>query len=238
MPHADLTERLAAPDLENTFLTRLPPDAREALLDTGLILEVPHRQLIFGSGERARAGFVLDGLARTYLSAHPGRQLTVRYARAGDLVGNVARPSAERVPLSVASVTDCLVVEIDIAMLFHLVETDARVGAALVAEITLRLQDSYAALGANSLGSMSERVAWHLLDLAIEAPTDGGSIAALTQQQLADSVGTSREVVARILRSLRTDGIVATTSQRIEIVDPLRLAAIAGRKRRRNPPIQ
>lgn len=230
MPLADLGPRLAAPALANTFLTRLPGDARDALLATGTILEIPHRQLIFGSSDRPRVGFLLEGLARAYLSARTGRQLTVRYARAGDILGNISGAPGARAPLSAAAVTDCVLVEIDMETLLNLVSTDARVGAALVAELTLRLQDSYAALGANTLGSMPERVAWHLLDAAIAAPANGRLTAGLSQQQLADSVGTSREVVARVLGRLRTAGIVLTTHQQIEVADPVRLAAIAGRK--------
>jgi len=74
---------------------------------------------------------------------------------------------------------------------------------------------------------MTERVAWHVLDVDVEAPTGGGLIAAVTQQQLADSVGTSREVVARVLRVMRRDGILVTAKEQIEVVDPARLAAIA-----------
>ena len=230
MPLADLGVRLAAPALANTFLTRLPGDARDALLATGTIVEIPHRQVIFGSSDRPRVGFLLEGLARVYLSARTGRRLTVRYGRAGDILGNIAGAPGVRAPLSAAAVTDCVLVEIEMETLLGLVETDARVGAALVAELTLRLQDSYAALGANTLGSMPERVAWHLLEAAIAAPNNGRLVAGLSQQQLADSVGTSREVVARVLGRLRTEGIVSTTHEQIEVVDPVRLAAIAGRK--------
>jgi len=231
MPSASLRSWLTAPALEGTFLTRLPVEARDALIETGKLLEVAQRRPIFGSADHSRAGFLLDGLARTYLSDHNGQQLTVRYARVGDLVGNISGAAARRAPLSVAAVTDCVLVEVDIATLFELVSSDTRVGLALIGEITLRLQDSYATLGANTLGSMAERVAWHLLDVATEAPGGERLIAGVTQQQLADSVGTAREVVARVLRVLRADGIIVTGKEQIEILDPERLAAIAGRVR-------
>ena len=55
------------------------------------------------------------------------------------------------------------------------------------------------------------------------------SSARVTQQALADGVGTVREVVARILRDFREEGIVDTTPGHIRILDPARLAAIVGR---------
>ena len=124
MPLADLGVRLAAPALANTFLTRFPGDARDALLATGTIVEIPHRQVIFGSSDRPRVGFLLEGLARVYLSARTGRRLTVRYGRAGDILGNIAGAPGVRAPLSAAAVTDCVLVEIEMETLLGLVETE------------------------------------------------------------------------------------------------------------------
>jgi len=222
--------RVQTPALAETFLTKLPPDALDELLASGSVLEVAQRRLIFGTSDDGRVGILLQGLARTYLSAADGRQFTLRYVRPGEILGNTSGPSAERAPLSASAVTNCVVFEMDLATLGRLVLTNSQVGAALVVEMNLRIQDAFAALAANTLGSMHERVAWHLLDLAIEAPEDGRFVASVTQQQLADHIGTAREVVARVLRDLREAGIVATAKGEMEICDPVRLAAIAGRK--------
>jgi CRP-like cAMP-binding protein len=48
-------------------------------------------------------------------------------------------------------------------------------------------------------------------------------VAAVTQQELADAVGSVREVVVRVLRDLRQDGIVRTQRDRIVLLDPARL---------------
>jgi CRP/FNR family transcriptional regulator len=45
----------------------------------------------------------------------------------------------------------------------------------------------------------------------------------VTQQELADAVGTAREVVVRVLRELRRDGVVRTERGYIVILDPARL---------------
>jgi len=49
----------------------------------------------------------------------------------------------------------------------------------------------------------------------------------ITQQQLADAVGSVREVVARTLRELRMDGLISVGRARITILDPKRLAGEA-----------
>jgi PAS domain S-box-containing protein len=49
----------------------------------------------------------------------------------------------------------------------------------------------------------------------------------MTQQRLADCVGTVREVVARTLREFRAEGLVATAGGRLEVLDAARLARVA-----------
>src|ERR1700720_404544 len=43
--------------------------------------------LIFRAGRPARIALVVAGIARVFISTQLGRQLTIRYARAGDLIG-------------------------------------------------------------------------------------------------------------------------------------------------------
>lgn len=78
---------------------------------------------------------------------------------------------------------------------------------------------------------MRQRVARHLLDLAsasVRPATPGQRggqelAARVSQQELADAVGTVREVVVRVLRELRQHGVVRTERDRIVLLEPARL---------------
>ena len=48
-------------------------------------------------------------------------------------------------------------------------------------------------------------------------------IVQVSQQDLANAVGTVREVVVRVLRELRQDGLVRTERDRIVLLEPTRL---------------
>lgn len=68
------------------------------------------------------------------------------------------------------------------------------------------------------------RVAAHLLDLAsAQQRPQGRLVAQVSQQELADAVGSVREVVARVLRDLRLAGIVATAPDSVVVLDAPRL---------------
>jgi CRP/FNR family cyclic AMP-dependent transcriptional regulator len=71
---------------------------------------------------------------------------------------------------------------------------------------------------------VKQRVASHLLDLASapQRPQDR-LVAHVSQPELADAIGSVREVVARALRELRLAGLLATSPDSIVILDPARL---------------
>lgn len=175
-----------------------------------------------------RAALILRGIARIFLLAPDGRRVTARYARPGALVGSLTTAGARGPSLGVDAVTECELLELDRAALRDAAQANGHAAWALVEDLERRLHDSYAGMAANAFGTMRERVARHLLDSASEVAGRGDVVASITQQQLADSVGTVREVVARILGELREEGLVSTSRGQIRIVDLPRFAALLG----------
>jgi CRP-like cAMP-binding protein len=68
--------------------------------------------------------------------------------------------------------------------------------------------------------SVQRRITTHLLLLASPQTNGGGpSVAHVTQQELADSIGSVREVVARTLASYEGLGILAVSRRKITLLD-------------------
>lgn len=215
--------------LADTFWTDLPEPILERLLRGAQIRRIPARGTIFGLGEAGpRAGILLAGTARAFLAAADGRQLTVRYARRGALLARRADLLGGHSPVAIHAITDIELVELDAKPFIRLVETEPTVARAALAELSRRLDDAYAAVADSAFGTVREKVARHLLALSADSRSDERRLAPITQQELADGVGTMREVAARVLRDLRREGIVATTPGAIEILDPARLARSLG----------
>jgi CRP/FNR family transcriptional regulator len=88
-----------------------------------------------------------------------------------------------------------------------------------------RLYDVLEELAGNTFASVRQRVARHLLDLATSRLEASRTLTALVNQQdLANSVGSVREVVARVLAELRSEHLVRTSPGRVEILDPVRMS--------------
>ena len=78
------------------------------------------------------------------------------------------------------------------------------------------------------LMALVEAVAFHKLDRRVAATLLGhGRVVEMTHQQLADSVGSVREIVTRILRSFVDQGLVKLGRGSIEVLDAAGLRSVA-----------
>ncbi|MGA7673196.1 MAG: Crp/Fnr family transcriptional regulator [Nitrolancea sp.] len=200
-----------------SLLAELPASLRDHLLADALPVDLPAGSTIYRADDPARCALVITGLIRVILLAPDGRTVTVRYARFGELLGV---PTIVGGPLSVVVhlVTDSRLLMMNAPALRLLAETEPTVAWLLAREVTQRLRETLDAVADNAFGSLRQRVARHLLDLAEER--NGGLIAPVTQQDLADAVGSARPAVARVVAELRELGLVATDSAGIAIVQP------------------
>lgn len=107
------------------------------------------------------------------------------------------------------------------------VARDARVAQAFLGELSERVVSFIDEITGNTFATVRQRVARHLLDLAAQRGLgrDAGAemVVPVSQWELADAVGTVREVVVRVLREFREEGVVRTGRDQIVIVDPARL---------------
>ena len=109
--------------------------------------------------------------------------------------------------VGVQTLAESSLFRIDSRTLTAAAHRDARVSWALAEELNRRLYESLQQTAINAFGSVRQRVAAHLLDLASAQQRPGGRlVACVSQQELADAVGSVREVVARVLRTSASTG--------------------------------
>ena len=207
--------------LARSFLADLPPELTGRLRAEGERADYPAGTTVYRAGSDPQAALVVDGLLRVYL-------MSVRYARPGDvlgiavLVGGPARTGVQAVePASLFRIT--------LRTLTAAAREDPRVSWAIAQELNRRLYEALEQTAVNAFGTVRQRVAAHLLDLAsVQQHPRGRLEAGVSQQELADAAGSVREVVARVLRDLRVAGIVATTADSVVILDAARLYGESG----------
>jgi len=214
--------------LARSFLAGLPAELVGGLREEGERADYPAGTTVYRAGDDPQAALVVGGLLRVFLTSAEGRQVTVRYARPGDVLG-IAVLVGGPADTGVQAVEPSSVFRISARTLTEAARGDARVSWAIAEELNRRLYEVLEQTAVNAFGSVRQRVAAHLLDLASAQRHPRGRLAArVSQQELADAAGSVREVVARVLRDLRVAGIVATAADSVVILDPARLYAESG----------
>ncbi|MEW2504063.1 Crp/Fnr family transcriptional regulator [Amycolatopsis sp. CA-161197] len=188
----------------HSHLAELPEDVRDAMLAEAFVVTVPAGNVI-GENNRPTLALIHSGLTRVVLSGPDGRTATVRYAGAGQILG-LTSAIANGSPWLGYAITECRITFLNPETLRRFGQTDARVAWSLARQMARVCYEVIDTLGANVFGTIDQRVSRHLLELAVRQPE--GLVVMADQHELAQSVGSVREVVARSLRSLRERGVL------------------------------
>lgn len=209
--------------IDGSLLARFAAPARDRVLAEAIPIELPAGSMLYRENDDPRCALVVTGLVRAFLTAPDGRAVTVRYIRSGELIG-IPIIVGGPIPASIQLVTAGELVLLNARTLRQLAQTEASISWLLAQELARRLHETYGAVADHAFGSLRERVARHLLDLAA-VREDGRLVADVTQQALAEAVGSTRPAVARVLGDLRQIGLVQTATRDIGVLDPERLHA-------------
>ena len=202
-------------------LDGMEPAAFDALLEEAQVLSVPTGTALFGEGSPCRQfPLVVEGSIRV-AKCGEGRALQLYRVLPGE---------------TCVLTSSCLVGSRDYPAT-GIVEADARL-VVLPKLLFERLMATHAPFRQLVFGLFAERltelmalveaVAFHRLDRRVAGALLGrGRAVELTHQQLADEVGSVREIVTRVLRSLADQGLVRLGRGSIEVLDATGLRRVA-----------
>jgi CRP/FNR family transcriptional regulator, cyclic AMP receptor protein len=208
------------------FLSLMSPANQCRILAGSTRTVFPAGTVVTHPASRPQAYLIDQGLARLYWNVPDGRQATIAIVRPKELAGgSVALGGSPWVFMQV--LTESKLTVLDVAVLRRVAAEELEVSAAIGAHLAMRVRDAYRLIAVRSLGNIRERVAYDLIDRAAHSQLVVGRLEVrATQADLADSIGSSREVMSRALRDLRHEGLVETAPGVIRVVNPAGLAAI------------
>ncbi len=216
------TERLAA---RYPVLDALPAAARTRLEAAARWMHVPAGQLLFDDHQACEGfPFVVEGSVRVSKCAPSGRELPLYRVAPGEtcIISSSCLLGHEDYNARGVTESDTLLMLLPKAVFDELLGEPAFRGFVfhLFAE---RIAD---------LMQLIEEVAFRRLDQRLAALLLGkGRVLHVTHQQLADELGSVREIVSRLLKGFAADGLVRLAREQVEILDPagLRRLASAGK---------
>jgi CRP/FNR family cyclic AMP-dependent transcriptional regulator len=201
---------------------RLPPPLLDAMARRGGIRSFPANAILINEGDSTESLYiVLGGRVKVYAGDDSGREVILHELGPGEYLGELSLDGEKRsVSVKTLEPTTCCVVQgadlreflaehPDFAV--HMTRKLIRMVRRLTAQVkSLALQDVYG------------RVVRVLMELSEPEGERRVVRAKLTQQDIADRVGSSREMVNRIMKELTVGGYVALgTDKQIAILKKL-----------------
>ena len=203
---------------ESTPLWSLSEKHLKALSEWGNVKAYPKNTVIVNEGDRSDTLFIiLSGRVKVYLADEEGKEVLLSTQGPGEYFGEMI---LDQGPRSASVITlepsKFSVITTDQFKKFLTEHPDA--GPELVMSLIHRVRELTKTVGNLALLDVYGRVARLLLELATEEKNGEMVISErLTQQEMANRVGCSREMISRILKDLRIGGYLRMDGERIII---------------------
>lgn len=196
------------------FFSNLPPTALEDYSSMERPSSYPANVALFTEGEPARALFtILEGEVRLSINSSEGKRLSLRIARAGDIIGLSSTLSGTPYDMTAETLYPSKIALIErrefLKFLAHHPEAYQSVTEQLGREMSLACSQ-LRTLGLSS--SVPEKLARLLLEWSDrgQAKGTGSHIRfSLTHEEIGDFIGTTRETVSRTLSQFKNRRLVA-----------------------------
>src|SRR5262249_45059498 len=116
---------------------------------------------------------------------------------------------------------------LDTRQVMRLARTNASVAFAVAEEASQRLLDVYREIVIREEGSVRQRLARQLLNFAGQVDPDDPLALPMSHGEIADAIGSAREVVSRHLARFQAERMIELERGRIRLLDPVRLDSTA-----------
>ena len=194
------------------------------LLRHGRPRRLPTGMPLFVEGTRSdTVVIVISGRVKVFTSAEDGTEVMLAVRGPGAILGELAAIDGQPRSASVTSLETTEILTVGFREFTAFLHTHPRTMWLLMRILTDRLRDADRKRIEFGIYDTLSRVARRLIELAdrFGEPTESGIriTLPLTQDELANWVGASREAVTKALRTLRTDGYVRTHRRTFTVID-------------------
>jgi len=196
-------------------LGQLDPRHREIVRSDGANVRFDGGSLLFDVGQECEGlGLVLEGSVRVSCLSDSGREIVLYRVRPGETCTiTVSCLVSERTFSARGTVEeDTTGLFVPSATFRRLLRESNPFRDFVLGIFTARIDHLMELVNQVAFNKLDERIAARLLDL--------GPVLQMTHQELADEVGSTREMVSRILESFADRGLVTLGRRRIEVQDP------------------
>jgi CRP-like cAMP-binding protein len=203
----------------------LSPEDLRRVADVAVPRRFAAGQVIFREGDSSDTCYVVRrGHARALRENTDGRMIALAHFGPGDVFGELAMFDAERRSATVEALDDVEAIAIAGSDMRRLMRDHPGIPPKLVSALGRRLREANERLTSQSFQTVQSRVAGVLGRLVKQAQSEGAGardvLLLVTQADIAQLAGSSRESASRFLAVLERAGIITQGRGRITVHDP------------------
>jgi CRP-like cAMP-binding protein len=207
------------------FLAALTENDLEWLAKRAQRRSYKRGDMIFVKDDAGQSMFIVeDGAVRIYMPGVQGTDLTLAVMQPGEFFGDLSLLDGRPRSASAEAARDTMLLTLERDDLTELVRSRPDAALAILTEIAQRLRETDQMASDLAFLDVSGRLARRLLDLASSygKPRDGGIMinASITQEELANMIGVTRESVNRNLGMFTRLGLIGREGRRIVVRNP------------------
>lgn len=196
-------------------------DSLRELARIGLVRAYPKGAVIINEGEMGDAMYVLlAGRVKIYVADNQGQELVLNVLGAGELFGELVLDGGPRTASVICQDPSTFSV-ISTSRLRSVIAEEPDFALRLISTLIARIRLMTELVKDLALRDVYGRVRELLLKLAVERDGRLTVNERLTQQDIADRVGSSRDMVTRIFKDLTAGGYVSVENRQITILRKL-----------------
>ena len=208
-----------------TVFEALAPDDLRHVVQVAVPRRFAAGQVIFREGDASDTCYVVRrGHCRAMRENIDGRTIALAHFGPGDIFGELAMFDDERRSATVEALDDVEAIAIAGSDMRRLMRAHADIAVKLVIGVARRLREANERLTRQSFQTVQSRVAGVLLQLVEQAQAEGAGprdvLLKVTQAEIAQLAGSSRESASRFLAVLERATVITQGRGRITVHDP------------------
>jgi len=200
------------------IFSELAPSDAEFLTQHTQTRSYPAHTILINEGDLSNSMYVIqEGVVKVYAGAENGKEVILQILHAGDYFGEMALVDDAPRSASVVTLTPVRLMVISKADFKQCLASNSEVAFNLIRALTRKVRALTNSVKNLALLDVYGRVAHTLIDLSSEINGKQVVNQKLTHQEIANMVGSSREMVSRILKDLCTGGYITVDKTSITI---------------------
>jgi len=209
------------PDNETASSPPLRDDVLHTIAASGVVRSFPKQTVLIHEGDVGDSLYIiLSGRVKVYASNAAGREVVINFHGAGEYVGEMSLDGAPR-SASVLTMEPTTCAIVNRAQLRDFIAANPDFAQHLIHTLIRRARSATENVKSLALSDVYGRLVRLLNALAVE---QGGNLVVherLTQQDIADRVGASRDMIGKLMKDLVGGGYLAIEDRQITIIKKL-----------------